>query len=171
MSGLTKDDWLLDSHSCPGFKNYEYVEHLETGKQVHHTEYVHVHIPKRYAIVNIQQQIEEIVRKSKVFDGTCLISTHHITTGIFVNDAESGLLEDISKWIENLAPFGLDYRHHQTGEDNADSHLKAYLTNNSLLVPITGGRIDFGTWQTIFYAEFDGKRDKRITVKTMGMMQ
>jgi secondary thiamine-phosphate synthase enzyme len=93
----------------------------------------------------------------------------HITAGIYVNDAESGLLSDISKWLENLAPFGLDYRHHQTGEDNADAHLKSYLTNHSLTAPVTKGKLDFGTWQQIFYTEFDGQRQKRILVKIIGV--
>ena len=93
----------------------------------------------------------------------------HITSGVYVNDAESGLLQDIAGWIEGLAPFGRDYRHHQTGEDNADAHLKSFLTNHALTAPITDGRLDFGTWQQIFYAEYDGRRPKRILVKVMGI--
>jgi secondary thiamine-phosphate synthase enzyme len=92
----------------------------------------------------------------------------HITAGVYVNDAESGLLRDIARWIEGLAPFGEDYEHHQTGEDNADAHLKSYLTNHSLIAPVTRGRLDFGTWQQIFYAEFDGKRPKRVLIKITG---
>ena len=88
--------------------------------------------------------------------------------GIYVNDAESGLLNDISKWLENLAPYGLDYKHHQTGEDNGDAQLKSYITNHSLTAPITKGCLDFGTWQQIFYAEFDGLRKKRVIVKIIG---
>jgi secondary thiamine-phosphate synthase enzyme len=93
----------------------------------------------------------------------------HITAGVYINDAESGLLKDISSWIEKLAPFGLPYLHHQTGEDNADAHLKSYLTNHALTAPVTKGRLDFGTWQQIFYAEFDGLREKRILVKVTGL--
>ena len=93
----------------------------------------------------------------------------HITAGIYINDAESGLLSDIAKWIENLAPYGEDYTHHQTGEDNGDAHLKSYLTNHALTAPITRGKLDFGTWQQIFYAEFDGRREKRILVKITGL--
>ncbi len=93
----------------------------------------------------------------------------HITAGIYVNDAESGLLRDISSWLENLAPYGKPYRHHLTGEDNGDAHLKSFLTNHEILVPVTHGKFDFGTWQQIFYAEYDGRRDKRILVKIMGL--
>jgi len=125
--------------------------------------------PKRYALVNATEQIQEVIRRSGVCDGLCLVSAMHITAGVYINDAESGLLGDIAKWIENLAPYGLDYRHHQTGEDNADAHLKSFLANHALTAPITSGRIDFGTWQQIFYAEFDGKRDKRILIKVIGV--
>ena len=92
----------------------------------------------------------------------------HITAGVYVNDNEDGLIEDIDKWLEGLAPFKKDYRHHQTGEDNGDSHLKALLIHHEVIVPITAGKLDFGTWQRIFYAEFDGQRDKRVIVKVMG---
>jgi secondary thiamine-phosphate synthase enzyme len=93
----------------------------------------------------------------------------HITAGIYVNDAEIGLLNDIAKWIEALAPYGRDYQHHQTGEDNGDAHLKSFLTNHSITAPITRGKLDFGQWQQIFYAEFDGVRNKRILVKAIGL--
>jgi secondary thiamine-phosphate synthase enzyme len=93
----------------------------------------------------------------------------HITAGVYINDAESGLLGDIAEWIEGLAPYGEDYRHHHTGEDNGDAHLKSYLTHPSLTAPITNGKLDFGTWQQIFYAEFDGRRTKRILVKVTGL--
>jgi secondary thiamine-phosphate synthase enzyme len=93
----------------------------------------------------------------------------HITTGVYVNDAEPGLLTDIAKWLENLAPFGLPYKHHDTGEDNCDAHLKSFLTNHFLTAPVTKGQLDFGTWQRIFYAEYDGLRAKRIVVKVTGI--
>src|SRR5581483_2037588 len=92
----------------------------------------------------------------------------HITAGVYVNDNEEGLIDDIDQWLEQLAPFREDYKHHQTGETNGDSHLKALLVHHQVIVPITGGRLDFGPWQRIFYAEFDGQRDKRLVVKVMG---
>ncbi len=126
-------------------------------------------IPSRYALVNITDHVEETIARSRVTDGMALVSAMHITAGVYINDAEGGWLHDIAGWIEGLAPFGHDYRHHQTGEDNGDAHLKSYLTNHALTAPITQGRLDFGTWQQIFYAEFDGNRDKRILVKVMGI--
>ena len=96
------------------------------------------------------------------------VSAMHITAGVYVNDNESGLIEDIDQWLEKLAPFRQDYKHHETGEDNGDSHLKALLIHHEVIVPITAGKLDLGTWQRIFYAEFDGQRDKRVIVKVMG---
>jgi secondary thiamine-phosphate synthase enzyme len=166
---LKESDWLLDPHACPGFKSHELVDRVERGSQIHHTEYLHIEIPKRYALVNVTDRVEEVLARSGVTDGFCFVSAMHITAGVYINDAENGLLRDISRWIENLAPFGEDYDHHQTGEDNADAHLKSYLTNHALTAPITRGRLDFGTWQQIFYAEFDGCRKKRILVKITGL--
>jgi len=166
---LKPSDWLLSTHSCPGFKRYEITAHIERPPHVHHTEWLHVNIPKRYALVNINDHVEEALVRSGVTDGFCFVSAMHITAGVYVNDAEGGLLGDISGWIENLAPYGEDYRHHATGEDNGDAHLKSYLTNHCLTAPVTGGRLDFGTWQQIFYAEFDGQRNKRILVKITGI--
>lgn len=166
---MKKYDWLLSPHSCPGFLRHETVGHLEKGPLVHHTEHLHLKIPRRYALVNLTDKIEESLTRSKVIDGFCFVSAMHITAGVYVNDAESGLLQDISNWLEELAPYGVPYHHHQTGEDNADAHLKSYLTNHSLTAPITNGRLDFGTWQQIFYAEFDGEREKRVLVKITGM--
>lgn len=166
---LKVSDWLLDPGSCPGFKKYEIVSHVDKTPHIHHTEYLHIEIPKRYALVNITSQIEMALKRSGVGDGLCFVSAMHITAGIYVNDAESGLLHDIAKWIENLAPYGQDYQHHHTGEDNGDAHLKSYLTHHEITVPVTQGKLDFGTWQQIFYAEFDGQRPKRILVKFMGL--
>lgn len=166
---LKKEDWLLNSQTCPGYLKSVKVDHIKKGEQIHHTEYLYVKIPKRYALVNIQSYVESIIENSGVQDGLCFVSAMHITAGVYVNDAEMGLLNDISKWIENLAPYGENYLHHQTGEDNGDAHLKSYLTNHSLTAPITKGSLDFGTWQQIFYAEFDGQREKRILVKVMGI--
>jgi secondary thiamine-phosphate synthase enzyme len=162
-------DWVLDPHSCPGFQKHEVFEHLESGGLTHHTERLHVRIPKRYGLVNITDRVEEALARSGVIDGFCFVSAMHITAGVYINDAESGLLSDIASWIEKLAPFGEDYAHHQTGEDNADAHLKSYLTNHALTAPVTRGKLDFGTWQQIFYAEFDGRRDKRILLKITGL--
>lgn len=168
---LKPSDWLLDPHQCPGYERHEVKDHLESSGQVHHTEHLFVTLPKRYALVNIQEHIEAAIKRSGVRDGFCFVSAMHITAGVYVNDAESGLLRDIATWIENLAPYGKDYLHHQTGEDNGDAHLKSYLTNHALTAPVTKRKLDFGTWQQIFYAEFDGCRSKRILVKVTGIAE
>lgn len=108
------------------------------------------------------------MQKSGVREGLVLVSAMHITAGVYVNDNEPGLIEDIDKWLEELAPFRSDYRHHQTGEDNGDSHLKALLVHHQVILPVTNGRLDLGTWQRVFYAEFDGQREKRVLVKVFG---
>jgi len=132
------------------------------------TEYLKFHTKTHRAYIHMTPQIESFVRKSEVQEGMALVSAMHITAGVYVNDNEPGLIEDIDQWLEGLAPFKQDYRHHQTGEDNGDSHLKALLIHHEVIVPITGGKLDLGTWQRIFYAEFDGQRDKRVIVKIMG---
>lgn len=164
-----RQDWLLDPRDCPGFERHEVVAHREVDASVHHTEHYHVRIPRRWALVNITDQVQETVGRAGVDDGLCFVSAMHITAGVYVNDAESGLLSDISRWLEGLAPFGPDYRHHGTGEDNGDAHLKSFLTNHALTAPVTGGKLDFGPWQQIFYAEYDGLRTKRLVVKVMGL--
>ncbi len=166
---LQPKDWLLDPRGCPGLLKSERVARHEAGSIAHHTEYLHVRIPKRYALVNITDPVEEIVSRSGVTDGFCFVSAMHITAGVYINDAESGLLNDIAEWIENLAPYGKNYLHHQTGEDNGSSHFKSYITNKAHTAQITHGKLDFGTWQQIFYAEFDGMRNKRILVKVTGI--
>ena|SRR2546429_566037 len=133
-----------------------------------HTEYITFHTKKHREYMHITPQIEAIVRKSGVKEGMVLVSAMHITAGVYVNDNESGLIEDIDEWLEKLAPFQRDYRHHETGEDNGDSHLKALLIHHQVIVPITSGKLDLGPWQRIFYAEFDGQRDKRMVIKVMG---
>jgi secondary thiamine-phosphate synthase enzyme len=133
-----------------------------------HTEYLKFHTRKHREYIHITPQVEGIVKKSGIKEGMVLVSAMHITAGVYVNDNESGLIEDIDKWLEDLAPFREDYRHHDTGETNGDSHLKALLIHHEVIVPITAGRLDFGPWQQIFYAEFDGQRDKRLIVKVMG---
>ncbi|MGA2694814.1 MAG: secondary thiamine-phosphate synthase enzyme YjbQ [Terriglobales bacterium] len=132
------------------------------------TEYLKLHTKTRRAYVHLTPQVEEIVRKSGVREGMVLVSAMHITAGVYVNDNESGLIEDIDQWLEDLAPANPDYKHHQTGEDNGDSHLKALLIHHEVIVPITAGKLDLGRWQRIFYAEFDGQREKRVIVKVMG---
>jgi secondary thiamine-phosphate synthase enzyme len=132
------------------------------------TEYLKFHTKTHRAYVHMTPQVEEIVRKSGVKEGMVLVSAMHITAGVYVNDNESGLIEDIDQWLEHLAPFRKNYKHHETGEDNGDSHLKALLIHHEVIVPITAGKLDLGTWQRIFYAEFDGQRDKRVIVKVMG---
>ena len=132
------------------------------------TEYLKFHTKTRHAYVHITPQIEAFVGKSGVQEGMVLVSAMHITAGVYVNDNESGLIEDIAEWLEELAPPNPNYRHHQTGEDNGDAHLKALLIHHQVIVPITAGKHDLGPWQRIFYAEFDGQRDKRVVVKIMG---
>lgn len=133
-----------------------------------HTEYLTFHTKKHREYVHITQQVENVLRKSGIKDGIVLVSAMHITAGVYVNDHESGLIQDIDKWLEELAPFKEDYLHHQTGEDNGDSHLKAILVHHQVILPVTKGELDLGTWQRVFYAEFDGRRDKRVLVKVMG---
>jgi secondary thiamine-phosphate synthase enzyme len=133
-----------------------------------HTEYLKFHTRKHREYIHITPQIEAILTKSGIKEGMVLVSAMHITAGIYVNDNESGLIGDIDHWLEQLAPFRQDYQHHRTGETNGDSHLKALLIHHEVIVPITDGRLDFGPWQEVFYAEFDGQRDKRVVVKVMG---
>jgi len=133
-----------------------------------HTEYLTFNTKKHREYVHITPQVEAIVQRSGVREGMALVSAMHITAGVYVNDNEPGLIRDIDEWLEGLAPFREDYRHHQTGEDNGDSHLKAILVHHQVLLPITAGKLDLGTWQRVFYAEFDGQRSKRVIVKIMG---
>ena len=133
-----------------------------------HTDYLWFNTRQRREMVRITEQVSEIVAKSGVTDGVVLVSAMHITAGVYVNDWEGGLIEDIGEWLEKLAPSGRDYRHHQTGEDNADAHLKRTLIGHQVLLPITNGRLDLGPWEQVFYAEFDGRRRKRVVVKILG---
>ncbi|MEW5982402.1 MAG: secondary thiamine-phosphate synthase enzyme YjbQ [Acidobacteriota bacterium] len=133
-----------------------------------HTEYLYFHTKQRREIVRITDEVSAIVQKSGVREGMVLVSAMHITAAVYVNDWESGLMHDIQVWLEKLAPAGLDYRHHQTGEDNADAHLKRTVMGHQVVLPITGGALDLGPWEQVFYAEFDGQRRKRVVVKVMG---
>jgi secondary thiamine-phosphate synthase enzyme len=133
-----------------------------------HTDYLWFNTAKRHELVNITGRVAEIVAASKVQEGLCLVSAMHITAGIWVNDEESGLKHDVMEWLEQLAPAG-DYRHHLTGEDNADAHLKRTLVHHQVILPITKGELDLGPWEQVFYAEFDGRRKKRVVVKILGV--
>jgi len=134
-----------------------------------HTEYLWMNTKDRYAIVNITPEVTAAIKKSGIKEGLCLVNAMHITASVFINDNESGLHEDFMKWVERLAPYGKDkYRHNLTGEDNGDAHLKRTIMGREVVVAVTGGKLDFGPWETIFYGEFDGQRKKRVLVKIIG---
>lgn len=133
-----------------------------------YTKYLTFHTEKRREYINITDEIAGAVVESAIKEGLALVSAMHITAAVYVNDAEDGLIEDIDEWLERLAPTGPDYRHHLTGEDNGDAHLKNLLIHHQVLLPITNGRLDLGTWQQVYYAEFDGQRRKRVIVKIIG---
>ncbi len=133
-----------------------------------HSEYLTFETRKHREYIHITPQVDAAVRKSGVREGMVLVSAMHITAGVYVNDNESGLIEDIDRWLEQLAPFRKDYHHHETGETNGDSHLKSMLVHHEVIVPITNGKLDLGPWQRVFYAEFDGQRSKRLIIKVMG---
>jgi secondary thiamine-phosphate synthase enzyme len=132
------------------------------------TEYIWVNTKKLREFINVTDRVEKFVTKSNINDGFVLVSAMHITAGVYVNDAESGLIADIEEWLEKLAPYRSDYQHHRTGETNGDAHLKSLLIHHEVIVPITDGKLDLGPWQQIYYAEFDGQRNKRIILKAMG---
>jgi secondary thiamine-phosphate synthase enzyme len=132
------------------------------------TDYLWFNTQKRQEFVRITDEVAAIVKTSGITDGMVLVSAMHITAGVFVNDWESGLLQDFRAWLETLAPAGLDYKHHHTGEDNADAHLKRTVLGHQVILPITNGALDLGPWEQVFYAEFDGQRRKRVIVKVMG---
>lgn len=133
-----------------------------------YTKYLTFHTEKRREYINITDEIASAVAESAIKEGLTLVSAMHITASVYVNDAEEGLIEDIDEWLERLAPMRPDYRHHLTGEDNGDAHLKNLLIHHQVLLPITNGRLDLGTWQQVYYAEFDGQRRKRVIVKIIG---
>jgi secondary thiamine-phosphate synthase enzyme len=134
-----------------------------------HTEYHWFDTRKHREYINITDKVQDAVDKSGIQEGMALVSAMHITAGVYVNDAEDGLIADIDEWLEKLAPFKPDYRHHRTGETNGDSHLKSLLVHHEVIVPVTKGKLDFGPWQQVYYAEFDGKRKKRLIIKVMGV--
>lgn len=133
-----------------------------------HTKYLWFNTTKHRDYINITEEVQNAVDESEIKEGMVLVSAMHITAGVYVNDAENGLISDIDKWLEELAPFNINYKHHMTGETNGDSHLKSLLIGHEIIVPITNGKLDFGTWQQIYYAEFDGQRRKRVIIKVMG---
>jgi secondary thiamine-phosphate synthase enzyme len=133
-----------------------------------YTEYLSFQTKKHREFLNITSKAEDILEKSGVKEGMMLVSAMHITAGVYINDAEDGLIGDIEEWLNRLAPEGVDYRHHRTGETNGDAHLKNLLIGHQVILPITQGKLDLGPWQQVYYAEFDGQRRKRVIVKVIG---
>ena len=133
-----------------------------------HTDYLVFNTKKKQEFVRITDEVAAIVKASGVADGIALVSAMHITSGVYVNDWEDGLIHDFQVWLEKLAPAGLPYKHHQTGEDNADAHLKRTIMGREVVVAITAGRLDLGPWEQVFYGEFDGHRPKRVLIKVIG---
>jgi secondary thiamine-phosphate synthase enzyme len=133
------------------------------------TDYLWFETMRRQEFVRITDQVADIVARSGIREGMVLVSAMHITAGVYVNDWEDGLIHDFQEWLEKLAPAGLDYRHHRTGEDNADAHLKRTIMGHQVMLPITNGTLDLGPWEQVFYAEFDGQRRKRVVVKAFGI--
>ena len=134
------------------------------------TDYLVMNVPARRGFVNITPEVERVVSESGVQEGMVLVNAMHITASVFINDDESGLHHDYEAWLEKLAPHAppSQYRHNDTGEDNADAHMKRQVMGREVVVAVTKGRLDFGPWEQIFYGEFDGRRDKRILVKVIG---
>ena len=134
------------------------------------TQYLYFNTKTRIAFVNITDQVQKLIEESKIKEGICLVNAMHITCSVFVNDNESGLLKDFEKWLERLAPHSPTnhYQHNNTGEDNADAHLKRQVMGREAVVAVTDGKLDFGPWEQIFYGEFDGRRNKRVLVKVIG---
>jgi secondary thiamine-phosphate synthase enzyme len=132
------------------------------------TDYLWFNTKKKREFINITDKVDDFVARNGVQEGFVLVSAMHITAGVYVNDAESGLIADIEEWLERLAPYRPDYRHHATGESNGDAHLKSLLIHHEVIVPVTKGKLDFGPWQQVYYAEFDGQRRKRVILKVMG---
>jgi|SRR5512143_418298 len=134
------------------------------------TEYLPMNVPTRRGFVNLTREVERVVRESGVREGLVLVNAMHITASVFINDDEPGLHQDYERWLEELAPHEPvgQYRHNDTGEDNADAHLKRQVMGREVVVAVTEGRLDLGPWERIFYGEFDGRRRKRVLVKVIG---
>ncbi len=133
-----------------------------------HTKYLWFDTQKLREYINITDEIYSALEESGINEGMILVSAMHITAGVYVNDAESGLIEDIDEWLETIAPYRSDYKHHRTGELNGDAHLKSLTIGHEVIVPVTKGKLDLGPWQQVYYAEFDGQRRKRLLIKVMG---
>ncbi len=135
------------------------------------TRYLTMNVPARMDFVNITKEIQEAVHESGVREGLCLVNAMHITASVFINDDEPGLHEDYKRWLERLAPYDPSpaaYQHNRTGEDNGDAHHKRQVMGREVVVAVTGGKLDFGPWEQIFYGEFDGRRSKRVLIKVIG---
>lgn len=132
------------------------------------TEYMTFNTKNHREYINITSDVSRVLKESGIKEGMVLVSAMHITAGVYINDAESGLIRDIEEWLQKLAPEGPDYYHHRTGEVNGDAHLKNLLIGHQVIVPVTDGKLDFGPWQQIYYAEFDGQRGKKLIIKIMG---
>jgi len=132
------------------------------------TEYLWFNTTHEQEFINITEELVRLLKESQLEEGMMLVSAMHITAGVYINDDERGLIEDIQEWLQKLAPKGPDYKHHQTGEDNGHAHLRNLIIHHQVIVPITKGQLDLGPWQQVFYAEFDGKRKKRVIVKILG---
>jgi secondary thiamine-phosphate synthase enzyme len=133
-----------------------------------YTEYLWFCTKERQQFLNITSEVAQIVRKSGISEGFVLVSAMHITAGVYVNDAEEGLIHDIQRWCERLAPWDNPYEHNITGEDNGAAHLRNLLIGHQVVLPVTGGKLDLGPWEQVYYAEFDGLRRKRVIVKVIG---
>ncbi len=132
------------------------------------TEYLWFQTRERREFVNITEDVRRVVQRSGIREGLVLVSAMHITAAVYVNDAEAGLIQDIQEWADRLAPPGLPYHHHHTGESNGDAHLKNLLLGHQVILPVTKGDLDLGPWEQVYYAEFDGQRRKRVVVKALG---
>lgn len=133
-----------------------------------YTDYITFNTENHREYINITKDVEKFLKKSKIKDGMILVSAMHITAAVFTNDDEKGFLEDLENMLQKLAPFGPNYHHHRTGEINGDAHLKSILVHHQIIIPVTKGKLDLGPWQQIFYAEFDGQRQKKVIMKAMG---
>jgi len=133
-----------------------------------YTEYIEIISQEKKEIINITEKVKSALKNSGIKEGLCLVNSMHITSSVFINDEEEGLKKDIMRWLEKIAPSNQNYLHHQTGEDNADAHLKRSVMGREVVIAITKGKLDLGPWEEIFYGEFDGKRLKRVIVKIIG---
>ena len=133
-----------------------------------HTYYHYHHTRNKREFIRVTDLVEQQLTESGIKEGFCMVGAMHITAAVYINDAENGLISDIEEWLQKLAPEGPDYRHHRTGETNGDAHLKNLLLHHQVIVPVTDSKLDLGPWQQIYYAEFDGRRKKRMIVKIIG---